>query len=115
MQASRFGFRRVTRIAIVAPVLLVSIWCFLMQPKPGALAAPLLGPWAGLPLGHAECSIATQMPVISIALLVAGVVVGASRLRVANGFARGALSLLLVLWVLSWCLSALLSVANASA
>jgi hypothetical protein len=115
MQASRFGFRSSTRIALVAPVLLTLAWCFLMQPKPGALAAPLLGPWAGLPLGHVDCSMATQMPVISIAVLVAVVVVGTSRLRVTSGAARGALSLLLVLCLLSWCALALLSVLNTTA
>ena len=115
MKPSRFGFRPITRVALAALVLLTLAWSFLMQPKPGALAAPLLGPWAGLPLGHEECTMATQMPVISVALLVAVVVVGASRMRVTNAAARGALSLLLVLCVLGWCLLALFSVVNTTA
>ena len=55
---------------------------------------------------------ATQMPVISGAVLVAGLVVGISRLRATNAAARGALSVLLLVCVLGWCLLALLSVAN---
>jgi hypothetical protein len=112
LAATRFAFRLITRIALVAPLLLTMAWCFLMQPTPAALAAPALGPWAGRPLGHEECTMAHQMPVISIAVLIAGLVVGISRLIVTNAVARGVLSVLLVLCVLSWCLLALLSVVN---
>jgi hypothetical protein len=112
MEASRFGFHRATRIALVAPVLLTMVWCFLMQPRPAALAAPLLGPGAGWPLGHVECSMASQKPAISFAVLAAGLIVVTSRLCVTNAALRGALSALLVLCLLSWCALALLSVVN---
>lgn len=115
MQPSRFGFHPLTRFALIAPVLVTMAWCFLMQPRPAALAAPLFGPAAGWPLGHADCSMAHQMPVISSAVLAAGLLVGIGRLLVQGSAARGTLSVLLLVCELGWCVLALMSVVNTTA
>jgi len=112
MQASRFGFRPITRIALVAPVLLAMVACFLMQPQPAALAAPLLGPWAGLAFGHMDCTLAAQFPIGSFALLGSGVLAFFGRLRASNDTVRTVLDVLLLLWLTIWCAFAVLSVLN---
>lgn len=86
--------------------------CFLVQPRIGSLAAPLLGPWAGLAIGHSECTMASALPGWSIAAVALGVLTLAAW-KFLRHKARGALlAILTSFWALLWVGLALLSVVN---
>jgi len=47
------------RALVLAPLLVVSAWSTLTVPGWATPFTPLLGPWAGHLLGHADCTMAT--------------------------------------------------------
>lgn len=86
--------------------------CFALEPTPRSALAPVLGPWAGLLFGHAECTLASVSPLLS------GMVTGLlllSGLGLVLGRARPARPLALLAFVLAlgaWCALAALSIVN---
>ena len=101
-------------IALLAPLALALVLCLVVQPEPGALVAPLLGPWAGLAWGHSECTMAKALPGPSYATVVALSVVLWLYLRAHASRGRAVLAALLFIAVLSWSALAVLSALNAA-
>lgn len=85
----------------------------LINGSTAGLATGVLGPWAGVAVGHHECTMATQVPMASIGLVFAGfaLVLG---LALGKPWLRGVLLVLLGVWALMWCGAGLLSIVNAS-
>lgn len=100
------------RIGFGLPLALALLLCVLMQPVPGSVLAPALGPWAGLIYGHRDCTMASVFPAVAIALLVLGVgCLFAVRGRL-PGVGRAAALWVTGLWAVAWEFTALLSVVN---
>lgn len=80
---------------------------------PRALGTGVLGPWAGLAVGHQDCTMATQMPSISIGpvLVGAALLVG---LSVAPFALRVTLLVAFAFWSLAWTALGILSMLNAA-
>lgn len=105
--------RRLWHALVFAPLALALLGAFALAREPRALLAPLLGPWAGVPLGHGECTMAALLPAASYTALALGLAALA-----ALAFARGARLRLLrgglaLLWSWTWSALALMSVLNA--
>lgn len=107
--------RRIPRLwlaLILAPLALALLGAFALARESRALLAPLLGPWAGVPLGHGECTMGAMLPAVSCTAVALGLAALAS-LAIARGPnlrpLRGSLALL---WSWSWSALALLSVLN---
>jgi hypothetical protein len=100
------------RIAWLVPFALGVLPCFALQREPASLIAPLFGPWAGLLYGHRECTMASQIPIPTLATSIAGVALVAGYLWLRPGAARTALATALIAWALAWTILATLSVLN---
>lgn len=87
------------------------VGCVLMAPQWRSIAAPLLGPWAGIVLGHADCTMASVAPgwtalsCVLVAASVGALLLGPSRRRWWTAALVGCAAL-------AWSLAALASVAN---
>jgi len=79
----------------------------------GGLCAPLLGPWAGTALGHLDCTMGSQLPILSAAVALAGLAVAVG-LAIGRTGLRKPLFVALGAWMFAWCALALMSVLNAS-
>jgi hypothetical protein len=101
------------KVAVAVLLLACVGLSFAMQPEPGAVAAPLLGPWAGIAFGHSDCTLGNQIPGASLGLAALGVLLAVclGRSKGHHGARVVVLSLGLV-WVAAWEFSALLSVLN---
>ncbi len=76
--------------------------------------AMLLGPWAGLPLGHRDCTMATQMPAATLGVVLAAPIVFGTIVAL-RGRARSVVgALLLGTWLLVWTALGAMSLINAS-
>lgn len=81
---------------------------------PLGLVIPILGPWAGVALGHWDCTMANQLPTISWAIAAAGFAAGAWVAAATRSVQRSVGLILLAAWSIAWCALALLSLINAS-
>ncbi|MEZ5964734.1 MAG: hypothetical protein R3F56_12880 [Planctomycetota bacterium] len=81
--------------------------------SPRGAATGLLGPWAGLAVGHRDCTMATQMPAVSFAWLAAGALL-LMALASARATLRAATLVAIAVWSLGWAALGLLSMVNAS-
>ncbi len=108
------GRQRFCWLALALPYGATATLSLIGRPEVGSFLAPLLGPWAGLAFGHADCTLATILPLPSLALAVLGGVAlsGAFRSRRRRTFVPFAI--LTVTWALAWCLAALVSVVNST-
>jgi hypothetical protein len=99
-------------LAVAVLLLLSAGLSFAMQPEPGSAVAPLLGPWAGIALGHSDCTLGNQIPGASLGLAAVGVLLAVGLGRSKRHGARVVVLSLGLVWVAAWELSALLSVLN---
>lgn len=110
-----FPGRRLRLVAILAfgvPFAVALGWCVLLRPEVGSVIAPVFGPWAGHVYGHSDCTIASNAPGFSVALVAlgAGSLVGVWLMRGRRG--RSAVVAVAALWAVVWEIAALLSVLN---
>ncbi|MEM7205019.1 MAG: hypothetical protein AAF628_32495 [Planctomycetota bacterium] len=79
-----------------------------------ALLGPIFGPWAGLLVGHYECTMGTVRPAASITLaVIAGPILGTAWLA-RPPLVRNVMLGATALWAAAWCSFAVLSFINAS-
>ena len=112
-----FGARLVPRGVLVGVGVVFGAFAVLflfMRPEPQSVLAPLLGPMAGLLYGHSDCTMANQMPGVSIGVGVFGLaLVGLvlAPLRAGRGL-RVLMAVLATTWAFLWAALATLSVVN---
>lgn len=104
--------RRALALALGVPAALALVWSLLMRPELPTLITPLLGPWAGLALGHEECTMANAAPEISAAVVVFGFAVAAAWAFLRGTVARVLVPALAAIWAVAWSTLALFSVVN---
>ena len=81
---------------------------------PAGLLGPVVGPWAGLLVGHHDCTMGTLYPAQSIGLGLAALpIFGLAVWGRRNGVQWGMAGVGLV-WALAWCAAAMLSFINAA-
>ena len=109
MKLSRAG---VLGLAFCLPIVTGCLVVLALRQK--AVLAPVLGPWAGVAIGHHDCTIARQFPLTSTLLVVLGgaLLVASWRARTTRGFPF--LVGLAAVWGVAWEVAALFSLANAS-
>jgi hypothetical protein len=104
--------RRNVLLAVGLPAAVGTTSSLLLRPEWATLAAPVLGPWAGVPLGHDECTMARALPGWSLGSIGLGLLALGSTLLLRSPRWRPVAITLLGAWSSAWSGLALLSVLN---
>src|ERR1700741_4778913 len=113
--ARRRAPSRVLVLVSAVPAAITLGWSLLMQPEFPTLLAPLLGPWAGLPLGQRECTMANGAPEVTAAVIAFIVAVAATWWFLRGPFARILVPVMAAVWALASRPLAPFSVVNTTA
>lgn len=108
--------RAVIAVAAVLLAATAGICCLLFS-EWRSLAAPALGPWAGVLFGHHECTMATVKPTASrivVGAFSGSIVAFLFAARSSRLFVRAAGAIFFLLALTAWCGTALLSFVNMS-
>lgn len=101
----------VATVAVIAVI--AGVLGSLIVGNPRGAGTGVLGPWAGLAVGHRDCTMATQMPAVSFGMLVVGALLCLALSRLPAALRTVAL-VSIGLWALGWAALGLLSMLNAS-
>ena len=95
-------------------VTLAAVVCMMMRTEALSVAAPLLGPWAGILYGHYDCTMANVLPMVSWSAAGLGALAAWMLYFAKRPTARVIATLLAFSWAPFWSGLAVLSVLNST-